>query len=71
MANLLQGGYTVLVTGGATGIGYALAASLIQAKNTVIISGRREDKLKDAVSKLGMLILPHSTFSCKIILFII
>lgn len=45
-------GNTVLITGGATGIGFALAESFIHAGNTVIICGRREDKLKEAKKKL-------------------
>lgn len=45
-------GNTVLITGGATGIGFALAESFVRAGNTVIICGRREDKLKEAKKKL-------------------
>ena len=45
-------GNTVLITGGATGIGFALAESFVHAGNTVIICGRREDKLKEVRNKL-------------------
>ena len=45
-------GNTVLITGGATGIGFALAGSFVQAGNTVIICGRRKDKLQEAKKKL-------------------
>ncbi len=45
-------GNTVLVTGGATGIGLSLAAAFIKAGNEVIICGRRENKLKEAEVKL-------------------
>jgi len=40
-------GNTILITGGATGIGLALAEAFV-TNNEVIICGRREDKLKDA-----------------------
>jgi uncharacterized oxidoreductase len=43
-------GNTVLITGGATGIGLALAEQLL-ADNTVIVCGRREDKLVAAQAR--------------------
>lgn len=46
---------TVLITGGASGIGFALAERFIQEGSTVIICGRREDKLKEAQSKYPQL----------------
>jgi uncharacterized oxidoreductase len=39
---------TVLVTGGASGIGLALAERFLQAGSNVIICGRREEKLREA-----------------------
>ena len=45
-------GNTILITGGATGIGFSLAETLLNAGNKVIICGRREDKLKEAKDKL-------------------
>jgi len=45
-------GNTVLITGGATGIGFALAEVFIKAGNTVIVCGRREVKLKAAQAGL-------------------
>jgi uncharacterized oxidoreductase len=41
-------GNTVLITGGATGIGYALAEFFLEARNEVIICGRREERLLEA-----------------------
>ena len=39
---------TVLVTGGASGIGYALAERFLRAGSEVIVCGRREEKLREA-----------------------
>jgi uncharacterized oxidoreductase len=36
---------TVLITGGASGIGFALARRFIRAKSTVIVCGRRQEQL--------------------------
>ena len=46
----------ILVTGGASGIGFALAERFINDGNTVIICGRREDVLNEAHKKLPSLI---------------
>lgn len=46
-------GKTALVTGGATGIGFAIAQEMIDAGANVIIVGRRENKLVEAKEKLG------------------
>lgn len=42
-----------LVTGGGTGIGYAISQCLIQAGAKVCISGRRQEILDEAVASLG------------------
>jgi len=41
-------GNTVLITGGSTGIGLALAESFLKLENEVIICGRREERLIEA-----------------------
>lgn len=43
---------TILITGGSTGIGFALAESLVKSGNEVIICGRRENRLKEAKARL-------------------
>jgi uncharacterized oxidoreductase len=45
-------GHTVLITGGATGIGFAIAKRFHAAGNRVIVVGRREDKLAAAAAAL-------------------
>jgi len=42
---------TVLITGGASGIGFALAERFVRAGSEVIVCGRREDKLREAKDK--------------------
>ncbi len=43
---------TVLITGGATGIGLAIAARFLQAGSVVIAAGRREEALAAAREEL-------------------
>lgn len=50
-----SGGNTVLITGGASGIGLALAERFLNAGNKVIICGRRASKLQEAKSKFPSL----------------
>ncbi len=52
-------GNTILITGGATGIGYAIAESFLASGNEVIICGRREDRLLEAQKK-------HPEFHIKV-----
>jgi uncharacterized oxidoreductase len=46
---------TVLITGGASGIGLALARRFVTAGSTVIVCGRREAKLREAKDSEGRL----------------
>jgi uncharacterized oxidoreductase len=48
-------GNTILITGGATGIGLALAEAFLNAGNTVVICGRRPEKLEMAKEKFPAL----------------
>jgi uncharacterized oxidoreductase len=45
-------GNTILITGGATGIGFSLAEHFVNAGNEVVICGRRKNKLEEAKRKL-------------------
>jgi uncharacterized oxidoreductase len=44
-------GHSVLVTGGASGIGAAIAARFLQAGSEVLVCGRRADKLREAQAR--------------------
>lgn len=46
-------GKVALVTGGATGIGYAISKQLLEQGATVYICSRKEEKLQDAIQKLS------------------
>ena len=56
-------GNKILVTGGASGIGFAMAERFIQDGNTVIICGRRESALKNASEKLPSVITTQCDLS--------
>ncbi len=51
-------GKVVLVTGGASGLGYAIAAAFAEQGSRVIIVGRNEERLKTAQQRLGN----HATY---------
>lgn len=53
---------TILITGGATGIGFALASRFVDAGSTVIVCGRREDALAEAKAKVPAL----HTIACDV-----
>ena len=46
---------TALVTGGSSGIGFAIAKALIEAGSQVAITGRNQNRLADAAKLLGAL----------------
>lgn len=60
----------IVVTGGGTGIGYAVAAWFVQAGEQVTITGRREHVLKEAVAGLAGLVsaagpgVPAAGYAC-------
>jgi uncharacterized oxidoreductase len=43
---------TILITGGGTGIGFSIAKKLSGKGNSIVLAGRREDKLKSAAAQL-------------------
>jgi len=45
-------GNSILITGGATGIGYAMAKYFLERGNKVLICGRRENRLTQAANEL-------------------
>jgi uncharacterized oxidoreductase len=53
---------SILITGGATGIGFALAKAFVDEGNEVTICGRRVDKLREAKCKIPQL----HTIKCDI-----
>jgi len=55
-------GKTVLITGGGSGIGLALAERFYKAGNKVIICGRRKEKLQEAKGKMPEL----HTLACDV-----
>jgi 3-oxoacyl-[acyl-carrier protein] reductase len=50
----------IVVTGGGTGIGFAIADEMVRAGEQVTITGRREQVLKEAAWRLG----PRAGYAC-------
>lgn len=46
---------TILITGGSSGIGLAIAEEFLKVGNEVLICGRRENKLSEAKEKFPLL----------------
>ena len=46
-------GEVAIITGGATGLGFGMARSLVVSGAKVVLAGRREDELKQAAAALG------------------
>ena len=64
-------GNTILITGGGSGIGFALAKRFLDAGNAVVVCGRREAKLREANSldgRLATLVADVSTEAGRIAL---
>ncbi len=59
-------GKIVVITGGATGIGLSLAKQFGKEGARVVISGRRESRLKEAVEKLNCLDIEAKYFPCDV-----
>lgn len=53
MAQFRLDGETALITGGGTGIGFGIARCMVEAGARVVLVGRREEPLRDAVRSLG------------------
>lgn len=47
-----------IVTGGGTGVGRAAAAALVEKDWRVVITGRRDDKLREVAAELGEAVVP-------------
>ena len=55
MAVFSLAGKLALITGGGSGIGFDIAKCMVSAGGRVVITGRREEPLREAVDKLGEL----------------
>lgn len=53
MAVFSLAGKLALITGGGSGIGFDIANCMVSAGGRVVITGRREEPLREAVAKLG------------------
>jgi uncharacterized oxidoreductase len=58
-------GNTILITGGATGIGFALAETFVKGGNKVLVCGRRKARLEEAKGKLPQIEVRQCDLSKK------
>ena len=58
-------GNKILITGGASGIGFGIAERFIQDGNTVIVCGRRQEALQEAADKLPGLVTKQCDLTLK------
>jgi uncharacterized oxidoreductase len=58
-------GNTILITGGATGIGFSLAEAFVKAGSKVLICGRRKARLEEAKEKLPQIQVRQCDLSKK------
>ncbi|HEX9503304.1 MAG TPA: SDR family NAD(P)-dependent oxidoreductase, partial [Patescibacteria group bacterium] len=54
---------TILITGGTSGIGYEMAKEFIKNGNTVIVTGRNEQKLQKVKNELNGVVTIKSDVS--------
>ncbi|WP_240416019.1 SDR family NAD(P)-dependent oxidoreductase [Paenibacillus periandrae] len=62
-------GKLALITGGGTGLGLGMSHAIVNAGGRVVITGRREDRLKSACEELGSssVYVPHDITQLKTI----
>ena len=58
-------GNSILITGGATGIGFSLAEAFVKTGNKVMICGRRKARLEEARGKLPQIQVRQCNLSLK------
>jgi uncharacterized oxidoreductase len=58
-------GNKILITGGATGIGFAMGEAFLKAGNKVLVCGRRKARLEEAAKKLSGLQIKQCDLSTK------
>jgi NAD(P)-dependent dehydrogenase (short-subunit alcohol dehydrogenase family) len=62
----LLAGRSILVTGGGSGLGLAMAKAFVAYGANVVIAGRTEDRLKDALNEIGGETGKVDAFACDV-----